>query len=379
MTTRRGHGDGGIRKTADGKRWEGTISLGYVNGKRKRKSVYGSTYKECRERLKETQRAIEKGQCVDRQLTVEAFLDGWIHDTMPGTIRPITLDAYDRAVRNWINPHIGQIQLTKLTPADVQAMLRALEDQGLSPRTRQIARAVLRRALNVAVKWEQLDRNVAAMVDPPKGVESRNDALTAEQAQAILDVAKGHRFEALVTLALVLGLRRGELLGLRWTDVDFDRKEITVSRTISWMAGTGFVVHEPKTRMSARTIPMVLGVEAALREQRRKQRETRMAIGAEWESHGWVFATHKGTLLMPRNVLREFQKLTVAAGLGKVRLHAARHTAATLMLKNGVPLEVVSAILGHSSIRVTADVYAEVGMDAKRRGLAVLDEQLLAG
>jgi integrase len=104
-----------------------------------------------------------------------------------------------------------------------------------------------------------------------------------------------------------------------------------------------------------------------------------MAHGAKWEPDGWVFATYKGTLLMPGNVLREFQKLTVAAGLGKMRLHAARHTAATLMLEKGVPLEVVSAILGHSSIRVTADVYAEVGMDAKRRGLAVLDEQLLAG
>ena len=221
-------------------------------------------------------------------------------------------------------------------------MLRNLERAGKSARTRAQARTVLRRALAHAQRTELVTRNAAALAAAPRLTRGTSDALTADQAEKVLAAARGHRLEALAVLALRLGMRRGELLALDWSDIDLEAGELTVR------AG--------KTEGSSRTLPLVAGSTEALAPS----------------GTGPVFTSDNGRRLGGRQALRVWHGWTEAAGLGRRRFHASRHTAATLMLQRGVPLEVVSAVLGHTSLAITSDIYARVGMDAKRAALTRL-------
>jgi integrase len=205
-----------------------------------------------------------------------------------------------------------------------------------------------------------------------------DDALDAVQVSHLLRVAEGERLEALACLVLTLGLRRGEALGLRWTDVDLDEKTVTIGRSLARVPGRGLIASTPKTASGARTVPLVGNTALVLREHRRHQVEERLRAGPAWHEAGWVFTTSVGTPLDPRAALRWWHKVCEDAGLGRRRLHASRHTAATLLLDRGVPLEVVSAILGHASLAITADVYARVTLDAKRRALETLSDAIEA-
>jgi integrase len=370
---RRGHGEGSIWKRADG-RWAASIDLGWEDGKRKRKFLYGRTRAEVAEKLRKAQHGIDLGQApIDGRLTTGPFLTAWARDTLPGSVKPSTVSNYQDVLTHYVIPYVGRVPLAKLGPEHVQRMLRALEEQGLSVRTRRIARAVLRRALGQAERWGKVNRNAAALVDCPRGMHiGTHDALDAAGARAVLDAARGERLEALAVLALELGLRRGELLGLRWEDIDLKAGELRVAHTLSYRAGVGLVLDEPKTEAGRRTIPLVGATLPALRRHRRRQLKERLAAGPHWSDCGHVFANELGGPMDPRNVLRWWYRVTERAGVGRRRLHAARHTAATLLLEQGVPLEVVSAVLGHASLAITADVYARVCMDAKRKGLGAL-------
>jgi len=213
---------------------------------------------------------------------------------------------------------------------------------------------------------------VAAIAAGPRRDDraKTDDVLTAQDAEAVMDAAAQDRIGALASVLLTLGLRKGEALALRWDHVDLDGPEpsITVAATLSRVAGQGLVIGPTKTTGSEGTIPLVEPALSALRHHRKCQAKERLATDA-WVDPGIVFATPIGTWTDPRNVLRIWHGWTKAAGLGKRRMHASRHTCATVMLANGVALEVVSAVLRHSSIRITADTYARVAADAKRKAL----------
>jgi integrase len=374
MTTRRIRGEGSIgKKRADG-RYPATIDLGWQDGKRKRKTVYGKTKAEAAEKLREARRNIDLGQApTDGRLSTAAFLEVWLRDTLPGSVKASTVDNYRDVITHYVVPHVGRVPLVKLAPEDVQAMIRALEAQGLSVRTRRLARAVLRRALGQAEKWGKVPRNVAALVDCPRGADTpADDTLDAAGVRAVLENARGDRLEAFARLALCLGLRRGELLGLRWEDIDFECGEFRIAHSLSYRSGEGLILQEPKTAAGRRTIPLVGQTASSLREHHRRQLEERLVAGPAWVDSGHVFSNELGAPLDPRNVLRWWHRLTERSGVGRRRIHAARHTAATMLLEEGVPLEVVSAVLGHASLTITSDIYARVRMDAKRKGLSAL-------
>jgi integrase len=381
VTSRRVQGTGSIgKKRADG-RYPASFDLGWQDGKRKRKTVYGRTRAEAAEKLIQAQRSLELGQPpTDGRLTTSAFLGVWLRDTLPGSVKASTVDNYRDVVNHYIDPHVGRIPLIKLAPEDVQAMIRALEEQGLSVRTRRLARAVLRRALGQAERWGKVSRNAAALVDCPRGADTpAEDTLDASGVCAVLDSARGDRLEAFARLALYLGLRRGELLGLRWEDVDFERGEFRITHSLSYRSGEGLVLQEPKTAAGRRTIPLFGQTASSLREHHRRQLEERLSAGPAWVDSGHVFSTELGAPLDPRNVLRWWHRLTERSGVGRRRIHAARHTAATMLLEEGAPLEVVSAVLGHASLAITSDIYARVRMDAKRKGLGALASAIDVG
>ena len=224
-----------------------------------------------------------------------------------------------------------------------------------------------------------VSRNAAALVDAPKLPPAKtDDALTLTDARAILRAARGDRLEALVTMALSIGLRKGELLALRWESVDLDEARLSVVATIDRVTGGGLVIGTPKTARSRRTIPLPVVCVDALRDHRCHQLAERLAAGPLWHDDGFVFATPIGTPLDGRNVTRWFHDLCVRAGVERRRFHALRHSAATLMLAQGVPLEVISRTLGHAGYAITADVYAHVETSLLQAGAEVMDRALRA-
>ncbi len=218
---RRGHNEGSIYQREDG-RWVGVIDLGYHGGKRKRKSFYGSTRREVQQKLiaalRDRQTGLPGGY--DDRQTVEQFLNHWLENSVKPSVRPKTYTSYAQLVRLHLAPELGRIRLTKLSPQDVQRFINRKLVSGLSPRTVEYCRAVLRRALNQAVRWGYVPRNVATLVDAPRSERPDPEPLTPEEVRAFLEAVKEDRLAALYSVAIALGLRQGEALGLRWEDVD---------------------------------------------------------------------------------------------------------------------------------------------------------------
>lgn len=379
MSGRRGHGEGAVFKRADGL-WVGRVERGRdTRGRRLRQTVYARTKADLLVRLRQAQADEASGlPAVDQRQTVGQFLEWWASTVLPGAVRPNSAENYRVAIRCHIDPSIGAVRLAKLSPEHVERMMRDLADRGLRPSTVRYARAVLRRALTTAERHGRVTRNAAALAEGPRGAGARlDDAPDAAETAAILRFAhaSNDRLYAVAVLALHLGLRRGELLALRWDDVDLDECRMVVRGSLIRVKGAGLRVNPPKTAASVRVLPIVEPCLSALREHRRDQAAERLAA-PYWHDASIVFASPAGTYLDPRNVTRWWHELTTSAGIGRRRLHASRHAAATAMLERGVPLEVVSAILGHAGLAITADVYAKVTQDAKRRALQTLGERI---
>lgn len=352
---RRGNREGSIVKRSDG-RWMARASL--PNGKRR--AVYGTTRQDVAAKLNAMLRDVERGMpALDERQTVAAYLDHWLASSVKPNVRPATYTSYARHVRMHLAPTLGRHKLTRLTPQHVEALWAAKLADGLSASTIQRIRATLRRALNQALKWELVSRNVAALANAPKATRPHFDPLTPDQARALIAAARGDRLEALYHLVLSTGLRSGEALGLRWEDVDLDGRAVTVRKSLQRIDGVLTLV-EPKTRTSRRTVPFPAGVAAKLREHRARQNRDRLAAGDRWRESGHVFASTIGTPLDGPNVTKAFQRLLASAGLPHKRFHDLRHACATYLLLQGVDLRVVSDILGHSQISLTADTYAHV-------------------
>lgn len=380
---KRGNGEGTVTRNEARGRWEGRISVGYdANGKLIRRKVTGATRGEVVRRMNELRQNDEEGRSPARaDLTVGRFLDEWLTDVLPGTVTAGTEVNYRNVVKLYLRPRLGMKRVKNLQARDVTRMMREMEAEGLSGNTRRLARSVLRRSLRWAEAEGIVVRNVAAIADGVKVNAAEGRTLTPAQARALLASLDGHRLEAAFTVALSLGLRRGELLGLAWEDVDLDAKppRLTVRRALKRLPGR-LALDEPKTRQSRRTVHLPAPVVAALRSHRARQAADRLAAGDLWEERplgvDLVFRTPAGTAVDPSNFTHACYLATEQAGLGKWSPHELRHSAASLLIAQGVPLKVVSEVLGHSSIRVTADVYGHLLDDAKSEAATAMTAAL---
>jgi len=375
---RRSSGEGAVYKRQDG-RWEAKIDVGSSGTGRRRKSIYGSTEAEVLKKLRQAQRSAEMGVIPDDRITVGQWLDRWLQEILPGRVSPATLDNYTTISNTHLKPTIGQKRLSKLTPDDVQRLLRAKEREvrnpgdddaepvlGYSVSTIRRIRAVLVQAIKQAERWGLVVRNVAALTDGPKQVRHEGRSLTIEEAKTLLLAASDHRLEAAFCLMLTLGLRRGEVLGLSWTDLDLDSGQLTIRWALpASRKGEGLVLRQPKAG-SRRSIMVPRQVVRSLNAHRRRQAAERLRAGETWTDSGLVFTTEGGAAIDPRNFHRTMSALAEKAGLGHWHPHELRHSAASIMLAQGVPLEVVSEVLGHSSIRMTKDVYGHLIGNQKR-------------
>ena len=379
---KRGANEGSIFRRDDG-RWCAVLNLGWEGGKRRRKYVYGVTAAEVQEQLLKARTDHAAGLPVrtDRQ-TVAQFLDRWLEDSVRPSVRPLTHEQYRQHVKLYLAPLLGHHQLAKLAPQHVRIFIKRKLEVGLSPRTVQLSLAILRRALGQATKDGLVGRNVAKLVDAPRWKRPEVKPWDPNEARRFLNAIEGERLEAAFLVALGLGLRRGEVLGLRWADVDFEQKTITITQALARVGGKLQFI-EPKSRQSRRVIPLHDGLIAPLKAHRRRQLEQRLLIGARWVDTGLVFATGKGTPLEPRELNENFERLVTKAGLRRVRLHDLRHACATFLLAEGVHPRVVMELLGHSQISLTMDTYTHVIPDAMRQAIgrmeALLGKPAVAG
>lgn len=375
---RRTIGDGGLYQIADG-RWRASLDLGYQNGKRVRKTWTCDTRAEAAAKLKAAVRLRDEGvaQPNDR-LSVAAFLARWLRDAAEPTLKPSAFLQYERVVRVHLVPAFGSKPLAKLSPLDLQRLYREKLAVGMAPASVLYIHRIVHRALGQAERWRLVPRSVADMVDPPRVARSQVGAFTVEQARAFIDAVEGDRLEALYLVALAAGLRRGEVLALRWEDINLDAGSLAVRRSLSKVKG-GWAVAEPKTASSRRVVKLPAFAVEALRVHRTRQREER--VGAMiWADPGLVFTTEVGTTLDGRNVLRTFKTHVARAGMdpGAFTFHSLRHSAATLMLALGVPAKVVAEALGHSRVGITLDVYSHVLPHLQEEAAARMDALLAA-
>ena len=353
------------RRPAGGGRaglWEGRFTFVDPDapGGRRWLSVYGQTRADVEAKLAEAMAAKSKGITPPRgALSVAAYLGPWL-DQAEADLKRSTAARYRGLIEKHIVPRIGHHRLTALTPAQVNAMTAAMIAAGQNPHSANHARSVLRTALNDAIRQGLLVRNAAALADPRSVEERPAEPMRPEEAQAIIEAFEGHPLHALVASALWTGLRMGELLALTWDHVDLDRGELLVNRSLGRVAQVT-QVWTTKTRGSTRAVPVAEPLCDILSAYKRRQREARIAA-EEWDE-SWgdlVFCTSAGEPLKPGTVSGVFRDRLEAVELRRRRFDDLRHGAATLWLAAGVDLKTVSALLGHSTIATTANIYTSV-------------------
>jgi len=371
---KRANGEGGARQRANGS-WEWRVTL--EDGRRF--SGYGKTQAEAKRSCLGKAGLAKKG--VDPKAarqTVGAFLEWWLADVVAAKCQPKTLKTYDMVARLHLVPALGRLEMAKLSPQHVQSLLREKEQAGLSPRSVAMIREVLRGALNVAVRLQVVERNAAILAQPRRQERSGRATFSPEQARAFLAATEADRLAALWRLALTLGLRRGELLGLRWADVDLDAGTLRVERSLQRVDGR-LVTKAPKTARSRRTLAVPSSLAAALQAHRDRQAfeaEEAAGKGRRWEDSGFVFVTPVGTPIDPDNLSKRYKALLKAAGLRDQRFHDLRHAAATLLIAEGLPINLVSEMLGHAQTSTTINVYSHALPLAQRHAAEAMERLL---
>lgn len=369
--SKRANGEGSIYKRKDG-RWTARISL--PGGRRK--DFFGKTRQEVVAKLTVALKARQDSlPVVGEKQTVAQFLEAW-QESIESTVRPTTASTYATLIRLHVEPFIGKHILSRLQPQHLQRLYSDRIKHGLSPQSVRKIHAVIHVALERAMKWDLVVRNVADLATPPRGERHEFETLGPDEARSLLSAAKGHRLEALYWLALTTGMRQGELLALRWKEVNFEARALQVRGTLTLKEGR-YVVSEPKTPGSRRQVALGGQVIEVLRLHRSRQAEERLAKGSCWMDNDLVFANEVGNPIEPSNLRRRsFFPLLEKAGLKRIRFHDLRHSAATLLLGEGIHPKIVSERLGHSRVAITLDLYSHVTPTMQQQAVDAMNKLL---
>jgi integrase len=391
---RRPRGEGSIYRCADD-RWRGALIVTDPDtGARVRRLVSGRTQAEVRDRLRDLRRQLEQGIGVQpgQPKTLAAYVAAWL-PALQQRVRPATWRAHEQYLRLYVLPALGALSLSQLTPTAVERMTATMKparrarssaiERQLSPTTARGARTTLRLVLRDAERDGLVSRNVAALARPPRMERHELAVLTADETRRLLAGTEADALGPLYAVAATTGLRQGELLGLTWPDVDGldgGSPSLTVRRSLARAAGGGWELAEPKTARSRRTLELGTTAARALRRQRTRQKEARLAAADLWQDRaGHVFTDPIGRPLNGSVVTHSFQMALALLGLPRVRFHDLRHGAASLMLAQGVPLKLVSDQLGHSSIAITADTYSHLDREQRRESSDAIERALASG
>jgi len=370
MVNRRAKGEGTVFQRADGT-WIGRLSYeDPLTGARRRTQVSGATKSAARGKLNELRDRVGDGKPArDARDTFGAFTTTWVETSLEVSDRKrSTKTLYAGLARTHVvDSSLGRTPLDRIRPTTVERFIAELRGKGLSESTVRQVYTVARAVGDAAVRDRLLGVNPFGQVKRPRVTKREASHLSAQEVRQLVDAAEGSRYADLFVVLAWSGLRRGEALALRWADVDYGQQTARVRGTLARQDGA-LVVSEPKTASSRRTVPLSPDVAEAFRRVESRTSEERARAGSKWHETGFVFVTELGEPCDPRNALRALTVAAERAGLPGVGLHTLRHSAASLMLSAGVPLTVVSKMLGHSGIAITADVYGhvapEVALDA---------------
>ncbi|WP_426506705.1 tyrosine-type recombinase/integrase [Dactylosporangium sp. McL0621] len=399
---RRRNGEGSVYQRKSDGLWVGAAYVLTTAGVQRRKVVYGESWEAAHGQLVQLVARSQQGIPVpERSWPMRDYLPYWLK-VHAEELRAKTLEGYESVVRLHLIPGLGTKRLDKLSAHDVRAFLSTFRQKCLccsagldrkrradkqccsagkccrrTPGTRQVqfVHAVLRNALAHAVREELVLRNVAMLVKVKAPRYKVGKGLTVEQVRLLLKTVEGHRLHPLYVVAATMGLRRGELLGLRWADLDLDRGTWLPDKTTQRVAGS-LVLQDTKTEDSDALLPLPELTWVTLLDHQQRQRDEQQRIGERWQDHDLVFPSEVGTPMEPRNLNRHFEGLRARAGLPGVRLHDLRHTMVTLLLEQGVPPHLVQAIARHADVDITLKIYAHTNLDAMREGMKRLDDHL---
>ena len=356
----RSKGEGTIYRWEEKGIWVAEIT---ISGKRRRK--YHKTQKEARTWLLEQRKAAADGKLVDdKKLTVAQFLDRWFEDVARPALRESTVTSHESIIRVHIKPAIGGIRLAELTPLQLQTLCSQKLKDGLSNRTVKYIRTIMHQALDQALEWGLVGRNVADAVKTPAPEKKPIKPLTKEEVYKFLDVLEKDRLFPLYVVYLGCGLRRGEALALTWDCVDLEQGIIHVKKTIQLLTGKGLVVGEPKSESSRRPVAMPDYVLDALKSQYTNRNP----------NTDYVFCTSNATPFIPRNIVRHFKKALKKAGLPEsTRIHDLRHFFVSWLLAQNTPPKDVQVIAGHADFSTTMDIYGHLMPGADRQAAKKMD------
>lgn len=381
-TGKRANGEGTIARRADG-RWVAAVTL--PTGERRFR--YGKTREDVARKLRDMLQANDANVPIPgRRETVESLMKTWL-DVSKSRVRQRTWERYEQLARVHVFPALGRLKLGDLTAQRLERFYAERIAAGLSPRTVRHMHVLLHAALQQAMRWDLVGRNVADLAKGPRPETKEMAVLTPEQVERFLAAAQGDRLEALYVVAVTTGMREGELLALRWTDVDLDGCVAWVRRSVQRSkAGaaegrkSGLVMVEPKTKKSRRCVALSNVAVRALRAHRARQVEERLVVGEEWADLDLVFPNRLGRPIEAGDLLNAFYRpLLARAGLPRLRFHDLRHTAETLLLAANVHPKVAQEMLGHSTVAITLDLYSHVIEGMQRDAARVMDRLVGAG
>jgi len=354
MAKKRSNGEGSIRRRSSGN-WEVQLSL---EGHRLARTF--KTHRECQDWLRKTRGQIDDGLTfASTKLRLGEYITDWIMSSKT-SLRQSTWIHYEQLIREYITPRIGQIRLKDLKTEYVQAFYNRLLEDGVGVHSVLKIHAVLHRSLEQAVRASMLTRNPASYTQRPKKPIYEMEILTDSQVSQFLVAARGHRLEALFHLALVTGARQMELLGLKWSDLDWVKQTLKIDHQLIRSDGDGVKYAPTKTRYGRRTIALGAKTIEVMRRHYDLQGRERSASGDHWKEYGLIFPSRVGTPIHYHRLLRSFQLILNYAGLPIIHFHGLRHTCASLLLNQGVPVIEVSRRLGHSRASITLDVYGHL-------------------
>ncbi len=356
-----------------------------ATGKRKRiKRAFQGNQREAKKEMTRLMHEFETGAYIETtQLNLKDYLERWVNDYAKINLRPKTYERYEDLIGQHITPALGRIELSKLRPMHLQQFYAHLLTNGrlngrggLAPATVRQCHRIIHRALEMAVKWQVLTQNAAKAVEAPRVQRPEITVLTEEQINILLDKARDTTYYCTLVVAIYTGMRRGEIYGLRWKDVDFKNLKVSVRQTAQYSKKQGIIFKDPKTATGRRSIAITPFVAKELKRHQVRQSEIKLYYGTHYENHDLVISQPNGRPAHPDSITSWLGKFTEKIGIPRIRFHDLRHTHASLLLKQGVHPKVVSERLGHAGIIITLDTYSHILPGLQEEAMKKFDDAL---